>query len=276
MLTGLNQGVLDIAMYKNCMKGIAALLVVTHMLEGRSKSAPKYSKGTRQEIKREVKLQIISFDKMCFEHMDYLLKCLPYDSESITRSAGLLAHKENSWGLPAFSPQYHVLPDLIKQYNLKRGCEVGVLFGTQSVAILQESNIEHLYCVDPFKSYEEHNNLVGGFSQPDFDVLHKLVELRLGQYPSRATVIREPSPQASVHIPNHSLDFVYIDGDHSKDAVAADLEAWYPKVRSGGFIIGDDYCGGWKSVIAAVDAFVARRKLKMRRAGSRMYIIQKP
>lgn len=39
-----------------------------------------------------------------------------------------------------------------------------------------------------------------------------------------------------------SLDFVFIDADHSYAAVAADIDAWLPKVRKGGIIAGHDYC----------------------------------
>ena len=37
-----------------------------------------------------------------------------------------------------------------------------------------------------------------------------------------------------------SLDYVYIDADHRYQGVLADITAWYPKVKSGGFICGHD------------------------------------
>lgn len=43
-------------------------------------------------------------------------------------------------------------------------------------------------------------------------------------------------------IPDGALDAVYIDANHYKKEVLADIEAWYPKVRSGGVIAGHDYC----------------------------------
>ena len=42
-------------------------------------------------------------------------------------------------------------------------------------------------------------------------------------------------------IVDDSLDFVFIDGDHSYAAVLADCTNYYDKVRSGGIIAGDDY-----------------------------------
>lgn len=40
---------------------------------------------------------------------------------------------------------------------------------------------------------------------------------------------------------DRSLDFVFIDAEHTYEAVAADIRAWLPKVKPGGFIAGHDY-----------------------------------
>ena len=37
------------------------------------------------------------------------------------------------------------------------------------------------------------------------------------------------------------IDYLYVDADHSYEAVLSDLEAWVPHVRLGGVIAGDDY-----------------------------------
>ena len=39
------------------------------------------------------------------------------------------------------------------------------------------------------------------------------------------------------------FDYLYLDADHSKKSVLADLKSWYPKVKNGGIIAGHDvYC----------------------------------
>lgn len=38
-----------------------------------------------------------------------------------------------------------------------------------------------------------------------------------------------------------SLDFVFIDGNHGEESVAADVEAWLPKMKPGGIIAGHDW-----------------------------------
>ena len=50
---------------------------------------------------------------------------------------------------------------------------------------------------------------------------------------------------ASVHFPNSSLDFIYVDASHLYADVRADLEAWWPKLKHGGLMAGDDYFNGY-------------------------------
>ena len=42
---------------------------------------------------------------------------------------------------------------------------------------------------------------------------------------------------------DNSIDFVYIDGNHTYDYVTQDITEWSKKVRKGGIVSGHDY--GW-------------------------------
>ena len=57
---------------------------------------------------------------------------------------------------------------------------------------------------------------------------------------------------------DETFHLVFIDADHSEDAVLNDLRAWIPKVKRGGLITGHDY-GSQKhtDVKAAVDSYFA-------------------
>lgn len=65
--------------------------------------------------------------------------------------------------------------------------------------------------------------------------------------------VRKDSVTASKDYKDNSLDFVYIDADHRYEFVKADIDAWYPKVKKGGYIGGHDYEPGWAGVVKAVD-----------------------
>jgi len=40
---------------------------------------------------------------------------------------------------------------------------------------------------------------------------------------------------------DEELDFVYIDGNHEYSNVKKDIQLWYPKIKKGAYIAGDDY-----------------------------------
>jgi hypothetical protein len=65
---------------------------------------------------------------------------------------------------------------------------------------------------------------------------------------------KDNSVDASKTVINESLDWVYIDADHSYEGIKSDYNAWYDKVRVGGIISGHDYglngdCEGVKQFI---------------------------
>ena len=107
---------------------------------------------------------------------------------------------------------------------------------------------------------------------------------RLRQFGDRWQSIDGDSVAAAEQIKDGSLDFVYIDADHSYGSCKRDLEAWYPKVKPGGVLSGHDYWNGYRNqqtksrrdvpnptpqdlqkmnfgVKAAVDEFIAKHGL---------------
>jgi GT2 family glycosyltransferase len=86
--------------------------------------------------------------------------------------------------------------------------------------------------------------------------------------------IRSTSVEAASSYPDASLDVVFIDGDHTTDAVVADLQAWWPKVKPGGVLLGHDR--DWPSVQLAVHAFVQFSGVRVRPAGLRCFEFHKP
>jgi hypothetical protein len=75
----------------------------------------------------------------------------------------------------------------------------------------------------------------------------------------RINIIRKSSLDAAKDIPDRSCDLVFIDADHTYEAVKADIQAWRPKVKPGGYLAGHDYDapkeGGIYGVKRAVDEF---------------------
>lgn len=86
------------------------------------------------------------------------------------------------------------------------------------------------------------------------------------QYGKRARIICGNSIDVACNFADSSVDLVFVDADHSYAGVKADLEAWAPKVRSGGVLGGHDYRSdkGY-GVIKAVDEFTGKAGLRLGR-----------
>lgn len=72
------------------------------------------------------------------------------------------------------------------------------------------------------------------------DAIHEEASKRFARFGGRARLARLRSQAAASHFAPRSLDLVFIDGDHARDAVAQDLQLWYPRVRQGGLLVGHD------------------------------------
>jgi len=57
----------------------------------------------------------------------------------------------------------------------------------------------------------------------------------------RRIVMRGRSVDMAKDVENGTLDFVYIDANHSYEGCRSDIDAWLPKIKPGGFISGHDY-----------------------------------
>ena len=77
----------------------------------------------------------------------------------------------------------------------------------------------------------------------DADTLEhwRIARVRLDPFGERAVIHREWSPEAAARFEQETVDLVFLDGDHSYDGVKADLEAWWPVIKRGGWIGGHDW-----------------------------------
>jgi predicted O-methyltransferase YrrM len=123
------------------------------------------------------------------------------------------------------------LTALFDRMGYRIGAEVGVCEGIFSAHILAHSKVRLLYSIDPWLDTQ------GKFVTS----VHEACRRRLDPFGTRSQIIVGTSPKAAHRFADGSLDFVYLDGDHSYAGVTADLEAWHAKVRAGGLLAGHDY-----------------------------------
>ena len=153
-------------------------------------------------------------------------------------------------------PMILFLKEYLKETNLT-GAEIGVAYGDNAVSILELLPMRKLFLIDPYVPYMENNRLVTHEEE------EQQAKKKLSHYP-QVTWLRKTSDQARRDI-NETLDFVYIDGNHSYEYTKKDIANYYPLIRSGGVIGGHDYKAFFHPGIEkAVDEFAAERgRLKL-------------
>ena len=124
--------------------------------------------------------------------------------------------------------------------------EIGVWEGNFSRRILEICAPRELHLIDPWLYMPEFSNT--GFGKKKNEHLmeqryHKVVADFAGD--PRVKVHRATSEEALSKLPDGSLDWVYIDGNHNEPFVGQDLALCLQKVKPDGIIAGDDY--NWMS-----------------------------
>jgi hypothetical protein len=133
--------------------------------------------------------------------------------------------------------------------------------------ILKNHNNITCYGIDPYVPYDPTDgfNQIGTIEktlsvQENFDLFCKSVTNRLSKY-SNFKHIRQSSAIAYKLFDDNSVDLIFVDGDHTHDAVKNDCELWWNKIKPGGIMCWDDYY--WDDVKKAVDEFCVNRSLKL-------------
>lgn len=167
------------------------------------------------------------------------------------------------------------------------GVEVGVHAGATSEFLLAEFPGLHLHMIDPWciyapnHPYRKSGDSCAKMSLADQEVIMRRAFERTEKYSTRRTIHRDTSCNVAATFTPASVDFVFIDGDHTLEAVWSDLEMWHPKLKPGGLLCGHDYGhprdvrGIW-GVKASVDRFAAKHGLSVACTSSRVWWLEQP
>ena len=119
--------------------------------------------------------------------------------------------------------------------------EVGVWQGDFAEQLLREcDSIERYYMIDPWAHLPDWNKPLN-VEREVFDRAYEETMRKTAFASSKIIVLRGRTKEVIESIPAESLDFAYIDGDHTLRGITIDLIKVLPRIRKGGFIGGDDF-----------------------------------
>lgn len=158
------------------------------------------------------------------------------------------------------------------------GAEIGIWRGHTSLGLLTAFPKLTLVCVDPWDT--------GGDQSTMGDDAQRLTEARLEFIAAtafakdRRIIVETESVTAATCFPARHLDFLFLDGCHTYEAVKSDVSAWWEKLKRGGLFAGHDYDGrgdktGRFGVKRAVDEWAMSTGYKVQTAPGLLWWVRK-
>lgn len=127
------------------------------------------------------------------------------------------------------------LPRIFTERGYKVGAEVGVYKGAFAAHILQNWS-GFMFLIDPWSGSDGSVNTINAI----------MAILRATNDRRQWSCFRQTSLEVASNRFIDLLDFVYIDADHSYEAVKSDIEAWWKHLKPGGILAGHDWVlDGW-------------------------------
>jgi predicted O-methyltransferase YrrM len=132
--------------------------------------------------------------------------------------------------------------------NLKDGdtaVEVGAWLGRSTAFFMSElarqnKNVR-FYCVDLWGGPQDDNYMNSVVDANNGSILH-IFEKNMKDcgFEDKYSKVVGDSAKSAEKFADKSIDFCFIDGNHTYDFVKKDIQAWIPKVKTGGIIAGHD------------------------------------
>lgn len=131
---------------------------------------------------------------------------------------------------------------VIVELQMTSVVEVGVFRGLFARHILQACpKVDQYFMIDPWQHLDDWNKPANK-SDTEFVEIKNEAMQNTAFARARTTVLEGKTSEVSDQIAQNSVDFGYIDGDHTLRGISIDLQCTWPKIKDGGILTGDDFC----------------------------------
>ena len=168
---------------------------------------------------------------------------------------------DHFWHLPHMGENWFTYPklysEMVKRFPsgshfVELGSWKGMSAAYMAVEIINSQKDIKFDCIDIWAD--------GGYLEDGtqdlfgIDLMNKFLE-NTKPVAHAINAIRNDSVEASKNYADGSVDFVFIDGDHSYNGCKRDIEAWLPKMKPNSIFAGHDYA--WHEPVkrAVADVF---------------------
>ena len=166
-----------------------------------------------------------------------------------------------------FRRQYEKIIDLVPSNAV--WVELGCFQGKSLSWLMVERHNRNIdldvYAIDSWPTDEDDEEFLAqvelgyGFKNKAVGKFFDNLQPFIGQF----TPIKSLSWDAAQQFKDSTVDYIMIDAGHDYESVLKDMTAWWPKIKSGGYMGGDDYDLRGGDVQRAVDKFFANIGLEV-------------
>lgn len=138
--------------------------------------------------------------------------------------------------------RFQLWSHFINENKLSHLAELGVYKGDFAKYILDNCEVvEKYYMIDPWRNLEDWNK-PANTDNDEFEIFYNDAIDKTNFASEKRIVLRGKTTEVINKIEDKTLDFIYIDGDHTLKGITIDLITSWNKVKEDGFIAGDDFC----------------------------------
>jgi Methyltransferase domain len=131
--------------------------------------------------------------------------------------------------------------EFIMSTGAQRMAEIGVYRGDFAADVLRRCKcLTAYYMIDPWRHLNDWNK-PANHDDAVLEEFFRETKAKTDFAASKRLILRGKTTEVIEQITDGELDFAYIDADHTLKGIAIDLIRVYPKVRTGGFLGGDDF-----------------------------------
>lgn len=160
--------------------------------------------------------------------------------------------------------KHYIWEPFMRKYNCSIICEIGVCRGDNFREMIKH-NPKVAIAVDSWVNDGVISRNDSGYLQEELTQQYDDFKKSMSDKPS-VEIYREYSFDAVKRFVDNYFDLIYIDADHTYEGCLRDINDWYPKVKKGRFLLGDDYrVSEYRvrfEVIEAVNEFAKKNNLK--------------
>lgn len=139
------------------------------------------------------------------------------------------------------SSRIELWSNFIEEKQCRDVAEIGVFKGDFASAILSNcSKIKSYYMLDPWRSLNDWNKPANS-DDASFEKIYAEALEKTNFVKQKRIILKGKTTDVIEELKENSIDFAYIDADHTLKGITIDLIKVWDKIKGDGYICGDDF-----------------------------------